>query len=262
MVNDINALEIQGVCKKFGETVILNNVQATIKPGIVTAFVGPNGAGKTTLFHIITGNLSADSGQILLNQRNITNLPPFVVADMGITKLFQDLRIFADMTVLENVLVALMDRHERKPSWAFDHLFKLKSFLTDHKKEALGYLEMVGIAEHKGKMAGSLSYGQQKLLALARIIARRPRYILLDEPTAGLSPVMVEQMVALISKMVKEMGLSVGLIEHNMKVVQKLANYVYFLHEGKVFCHGDAKTVFSNAEVKRIYIGLAKGEIK
>ena len=106
MVNDINALEIQGVCKKFGETVILNNVQATIKPGIVTAFVGPNGAGKTTLFHIITGNLSADSGQILLNQRNITNMPPFVVADMGITKLFQDLRIFADMTVLENVLVA------------------------------------------------------------------------------------------------------------------------------------------------------------
>ena len=240
----------------------LKDVSFKVMPGQIMGFIGRNGAGKTTLFHIITGNLSADSGKILLNQRDITNLPPFVVADMGITKLFQDLRIFADMTVLENVLVALMDRHERKPAWAFDHLFKLKSFLTDHKKEALGFLELVGIAEHKDKMAGSLSYGQQKLLALARIIARRPRYILLDEPTAGLSPVMVEQMVALISKMVKEMGLSVGLIEHNMKVVQKLANYVYFLHEGKVFCHGDAKTVFSNAEVKRIYIGLAKGEIK
>ena len=275
-------LHITGIYKNFGEVEILKDVHAQIKPGMITAFVGPNGAGKTTLFHLITGNLSADKGKISIGNTEITGLKPFEIAELGLTQMFQDLRVFSDMTAMENILISLMERNERRPWWAIMHLFSLNDFLNRHKAEAMHYLEIIGLADFAKKPVGKMSYGQQKLIALARIMAREPQYILLDEPTSGLSPVMVEQMTTLIKNLVQERNVSVGLIEHNMqddeklikvcqkpklckklrhalkesKVVKKLADYIYFLNEGQVYLHGTAKEVLNNTEVKRIYIGL------
>ncbi|MBP5534612.1 MAG: ABC transporter ATP-binding protein [Alphaproteobacteria bacterium] len=257
-MEDNNVLSIDGIYKKFGEVEILKDIHAQIKPGMITAFVGPNGAGKTTLFHIITGNLSADKGKIFMGKKNVTGLKPFEMAHLGLTQMFQDLRVFSDMSAIENILVALMEKHEKTPWWTFTHFYCLKDFLIKHKAEALYYLEKIGLSEFANKKVEKMSYGQQKLIALARIMAREPRYILLDEPTSGLSPVMVEQMTTLIKNLVKERNISVGLIEHNMQVVRKLSDYIYFLNEGQVYLHGSAKKVLNNSEVKRIYIGLGK----
>ncbi len=248
-------LTARGISKRFGNFTALEGVDAVIRPGQVTAFVGPNGAGKTTLFHVVSGNLRPDKGEVLLDGKNIAGLPTWKIAQLGVGKLFQDVRVFENLTVLENVCVALLQPREQ--TLASLYRFSKKNLpIEKYREEALHWLEFVGLAECARMKGGELSFGQQKLLAIARLVAHKSTVLLLDEPTAALSPVMMQKMMALIRKLTENRNLSVALIEHNMSVVRELASYTYFMHEGTVFCHGSQEEVLKNPEVRELYMGL------
>ncbi len=249
-------LVAKGIAKRFGNFTALHDVDAVVFPGRITAFVGPNGAGKTTLFHIFSGNLRPDKGSVLLDGRNITGMPPWKTARLGIGKLFQDVRVFENMTVLENICVALLHSYEQT-LFSVLNFSRKKMPMEKYHEEAMHWLDFVGLAELADHKGGELSFGQQKLLSIARLIAHKSTCLLLDEPTAALSPVMIKKMIDLIQKLVSEQNLSVALIEHNMPVVKELAFYTYFMHEGTVFCHGTQNCVLENPEVRELYMGLS-----
>lgn len=249
-------LVAKGIAKSFGSFRVLKDVDVIAFPGKITAFVGPNGAGKTTLFHILSGNLVPDSGKVLLNDENITALPPWKIARMRMGKLFQDVRIFENLSVLDNIRVALMHESEHKLSSAF-FFVKNKKLGKIYDDEARYWLSYIGLEDHAEQMGGELSFGQQKLLAIARLIAHKSTFLLLDEPTAALSPMMTKKMIELIQKIISEQNLSIALIEHNMTVVKELAFYTYFMHEGTVYCHGTQSCVLENPEVRELYMGLS-----
>ena len=251
-------LRVEGVAKSFGAFKALQDVNLTCKVGQVTALVGPNGAGKTTLFHVIGGNLTPDAGRIYLNDTDITGLPPYKIARRHVGRLFQDVRVFPDLSVLENVQVSFLHRSDYKLlttlAW-----WRREARETDRRERAMKWLEFVGLTDAAEQLAGTLSFGQQKLLALARLAALRPALLLLDEPTAALSPAMAEKMVGLVKQLVAEQKMTVALIEHNMGVVRKLADYIYFLHEGTVYTHGTQQDVLDNPEVRDLYTGNSGG---
>lgn len=249
-------LRVKGIKKRFGSFEALHRIDATIFPGRISAFVGPNGAGKTTLFHILTGNLQPDEGKVTLNDREVTDLLPWKIARSGVGKLFQDVRVFENMSVLDNVCVALMDVREQT-LLASVRMFRNQRLRREYQTEAMQWLEYVGLEDQADQWGGRLSFGQQKLLSIARLIARGATCLLLDEPTAALSPKMTESMVKLIQRLVSERQLSVALIEHNMSVVKDLAFYIYFMHEGSVYCHGTQHCVLENPEVRELYMGLS-----
>lgn len=248
----------KGVAKSFGSFQALHDVDAMVFPGRVTAFVGPNGAGKTTLFHIISGNLRPDAGKVLLDGENITGLAPWKIARKHLGKLYQDIRIFENLSVLDNVRAALLLPRDYSLLSAF-RFWQYAAHEQKDRDEAMYYLEYVGLAEHAEKRGGELSFGQQKLLAIARLMAHKSTLLLLDEPTAALSPVMTGKMIELIQKLTSEQNISIALIEHNMRVVKELAFYIYFMHEGTVYCHGTQSCVLDNPEVRELYMGLSGG---
>ncbi len=248
-------LVAKGISKKFGNVEALHDVDITIFPNKISAFVGPNGAGKTTLFHIISGSLSPSSGTVYLNDTNITGFPAWKTAQYKMGKLFQDVRVFPHMTVLENVMVALLDNADQFVFSAFrlGHNKKMEKLRLD---EAMYYLEFVGLADAIDKKGSELSFGQQKLLAIARLMAHKSSLLLLDEPTAALSPEMTKKMIGLIQRLIAESNVSIALIEHNMQVVKELAFYTYFMHDGTIHCHGTQSCVLENPEVRELYMGL------
>lgn len=249
-------LVAKGISKNFGAFRALHDVDITIFPGRVTAFVGPNGAGKTTLFHILSGNLRADRGQVTLDGNSISRLQPWQIARKGVGKLYQDVRIFENLSVFDNVRAALLTPDDYSIFSAcrfWKHSARAKQF----QDEVMYYLEYVGLADSAEKAGGELSFGQQKLLAIARLLAHKSRLLLLDEPTAALSPVMIGKMISLIRRMIEERKVSIALIEHNMRTVRALAFYIYFMHEGTVYCHGTQKCVLENPEVRELYMGLS-----
>lgn len=258
MDNQAPTLKIKGIKKSFGDFEALRRVDAIIFPGKISAFVGPNGAGKTTLFHVISGNLKPDIGSITLNQKNIVGLAPWEIARLGMGKLFQDVRVFKNMSTLENVCVALMKPKEQGLLSAL-HPRKNRQLEKKYQEEAMYWLEYVGLEDMADKAGGELSFGQQKLLSIARLVACRSTCLLLDEPTAALSPTMLNKMMMLIIKLVEERNISIALIEHNMDVVKELAYYIYFMHEGGIYCHGTQKCVLENPEVRELYMGLDIG---
>ena len=239
-------LRVEGVSKSFGAFRALHDVTLTAAVGRVTALVGPNGAGKTTLFHVIGGNLAPDA------------LPPYKIARRHVGRLFQDVRVFPALTVAENVEVSFLHRSDYKLATTLAW-WRRAAREADRRGRAMEWLSFVGLADDADRPAGELSYGQQKLLALARIVALRPALLLLDEPTAALSPAMAKKMVALIRRLVAEKKLTIALIEHNMGVVRELADYIYFLHEGTVHTHGTQKEVLENPAVRELYMGLSGG---
>lgn len=251
-------LKVEHVSKSFGAFKALDDVSLTAALGKVTALVGPNGAGKTTLFHVIGGNLAPDSGKVFLNGKDITGLPPYKVARKHVGRLFQDVRVFPALTVAENIGVSFLHRSDYSLvttlAW-----WRREAREKDRRERAMQWLEFVGLADKADEPAGELSYGQQKLLALARIVALRPALLLLDEPTAALSPAMNKKMVELIRQLVSDQKLTIALIEHNMGVVRDLADYIYFLHEGSVHTHGTQKEVLENPAVRELYMGLSGG---
>lgn len=251
-----NNLILNGVGKRFGDFWALRGVRASVPAGKITAFIGPNGAGKTTLLHVIAGTLRPDEGSIRFGRTEITGIPSYEVARMGIGRQFQDVRIFGGLSVLDNVVVGLLP-HGSQDAWqAWFGTRKARQIQKEYQGTALYWIEHVGLKDDWQRNARELSFGQQKLLSLARLFACGCKFLLLDEPTAGVSPKMVEQITGLVRGSVVDRGVTVALVEHNMSVVADLAYWIHFLHEGRVAFSGERDHVLGNKSVRQMYMGL------
>jgi len=249
-------LILENIEKRFGNVAVLRGISASIPRGSVTAFVGPNGAGKTTLFHTISGDLRPDKGAVLLRSKEIGGMPPWRVARLGLGKLFQDVRIFENLTLIENVLLALHDHNGRSAvSSLLQSPFRAK-LATAQEEQARNWLELAGVEKPFDRPAGLLSFGNKNLLALARLLAGGFDLLLLDEPTAGVSPGMVERIEEMVRKMVSEQGKTVMLIEHNFSFVSAVADRVYVLRDGMVHDAGRTDEVLGREENREILSGL------
>ena len=251
MTND--ALETQALSKSFGGVHALNGANLTFPAGKVTGLIGPNGAGKTTLFHLITGMLKPDAGTVRFRGRDLVGLSPWHIARLGVGRLFQDVRVFESLTVRENMLLGF---HKKETPLAA--LLARRSIRREEERqdrEAHSWLELVDLTSERQQPAESLSYGQQKLLALARILTAGADVLLLDEPTAGVNPVLIDRLQLVIRKLAQA-GKTVVVIEHNMNVVLAIADWVYFIDDGKVTAFGLPEEVLSDADVRARYLGL------
>lgn len=251
-----SALTLKNVGKYFGDFWVLRDICVSVPAKKITAFIGPNGAGKTTLLHLVAGSLAPDTGSILFGSQEIAGMPAHAVARMGIGRQFQDIRIFSGMTVLDNMLVGMSRPQERAPWRALLPKGKALPRIDSYKNEAMDWLGYVGLSDCSDRYAKELSFGQQKLLSLARLFARKSTVLLLDEPTAGLSPRMVDEVSDLIHRAVREKEITVALVEHNMSVVANLASWIHFFHEGRVAFSGESEHVLGNRSVREIYMGL------
>ncbi len=251
-MND-TCLSIEGVRKRFGEVEVLAGIDARLRRGRITAFVGPNGAGKTTLFNAITGELPLDSGCVVLNGRGISGLPAWNIAAMGVGKLFQDVRVFRNMSVIDNVAAATVSKGGLEIVSGF---LKTDAQVEKARRSARLLLEEVGVEGRLDGPAGELSWGNQKLAAVARLLAGDFQVVLLDEPAAGVSPTTVESLKRLIRRMALEKEMTVGLIEHNTNFVKDLADWVVVLKEGRVCDEGPAEQVLHKPQNFELLCGL------
>lgn len=249
------ALECSRLSKAFGGIRAVDGVTAQFEVGKVTALIGPNGAGKTTLFQLISGTLRPDAGEVRYHGSRISGLSSWEIALGGVGRLFQDVRVFANLSVLENVLVGFRSQTGEKPLAALLARRRIAQEEQKNAIEARRLLEFVGLDSDWRTPAEQLSFGQQKLLAMARLLAAGAGVFLLDEPTAGVSSMLVKRLLGLIRHLVKE-GKTVIVIEHNMAVVLDAADWVYFMDEGQIAAFGLPHEVFDDASVQRIYLGL------
>jgi ABC-type branched-subunit amino acid transport system ATPase component len=251
----MNNLELIDVSKSFDGLKAVDQVSIGLQKGKITALIGPNGAGKTTIFNLISGFIKPDSGQILYRGQNMVGLSPWEIASLGIGRLFQDVRVFSRLTVLDNVLAAFKGQKGEKVMVAILGRGKVLSEEARNKEKALELLRFVGLAEKASDLAENLSYGQQKLLSIARLLAAEADVLLLDEPTAGVNPAMIGQILK-VARTLAEQSKTVVIIEHNMNVVVEVADWVYFMDDGQIVSFGLPKDVLGDPEVRRAYIGL------
>lgn len=247
-------LEARGVTKEFGGLVALDGVSFTVETAKITAVIGPNGAGKTTLFNIIAGVYPLTSGELRLEGRHLNGLADYKRTGLGIARTFQNVLLFHNMTVLENVMVG---RHSKSKSGLLASAFRTPRFRREEeqiREHAIKCLELVGLRSKAGEMAGSLTLGQQRLVAIARALATEPRVLLLDEPGAGLNAVEKSELAVLIAR-IREMGITVLLVEHDMDLVMRASDWVVVLDFGKKIAEGTVAEVQSDKQVIAAYLG-------
>ena len=252
-----NVLQVTEVSKRFGGLQALRDVHLTIARGQVYGLIGPNGAGKTTFFNVITGLYPADSGTFVLDGQPYQPKDVHLVAQAGIARTFQNIRLFAEMTALENVMVA---RHVRTHSGLLGAIFQTREFLkeeaaiTQSAQELLAYVGIEAFADVKAR---TLSYGDQRRLEIARALATQPQLLALDEPAAGMNATEKVQLRALIDK-IRQDHRTVLLIEHDVKLVMGLCDRVTVLDEGQVIAEGPPAQVQRDARVMQAYLGTAQ----
>lgn len=248
-------LECRSLLKTFGGVRAVNNVDLAFEIGKITALIGPNGAGKTTLFHLFTGMLKPESGDILYQSHSILGLPPWKIASLGIGRLFQDVRVFKRLSVLENILVAFNEPYMGNPWAMLSGRTKIIRQERRNRHQAIKWLELVGLTSYSLVAAEKLSYGQQKLLAIVRLLAAGADIFLLDEPTAGIHPDQIQGLLDVIRGLASE-GKTVVIIEHNMNVILEIAEWGYFMDEGQVIAFGLPHKLLSDDTIKARYLGL------
>ena len=241
-------LELRGLCRDFGPFRAVDGVDLSVLPGTIHAVIGPNGAGKSTLFSMITGVLRPSAGEVLLWGEPIGGSRPHVVARKGIVQVFQMTSVFSRLSALESVSVAITSRKRR----TYDVVSRLG---PSTQKEAVALLDQVGISHLSRSVAGELSHGDQRALELAMVLATEPKVLLLDEPTAGMSPAETATTVELIATEARERQLTVLLSEHDMDIIFGISDYVTVLHQGRVIADGTADEVRVDAQVIAVYLG-------
>ena len=243
-------LECRGLSRRFGGLIAVDAVDLSIEPGEVRAVIGPNGAGKSTLFNVITGVLPPSDGEIYFAGERITGLPVHRVIQKGVARTFQLTHLFPALSARENVRIAAQARHaDRWRPLAGGTLFAATTAAAD------AALELMHLADVADVSAGLLSHGNQRLLEVAMALAQRPRLLLLDEPTQGLSVEETDQAVRILRDMLGAGGLTVVLVEHDMEVVFRLADKITVLHRGRVITDGAPDAVKANAAVQSAYLG-------
>jgi len=249
-------LEIKGLSKSFGGLQAVKDVSLTLASGRITGLIGPNGCGKTTIFNLITGFLNADSGRVYVRGKEITGRAPYKLVNDGLVRSWQDIRAFKDMTLLDNVLVARPKQSGEKILSLFFSPWQVAREERENYGKALGYLKMVGLLDKAGHLAGNLSTAEQKLVALARLMATECPVLLLDEPTAALDMESVERIIKLIRNIAKQGWKTILLIEHNLDVVRGLVEEAYFMGEGRVLAYGEPASLMANPKLAEVYFGI------
>ncbi len=240
-------LQTEAVGKNFGKFKALHNVSAGFRQGQLTGIIGPNGAGKSTYFNTISGAFPPSTGRILFEGRDITGTPQHRYAAMGIAKSFQITTVFPQLTTQENVRVALQALRSRYDVW------RPRARHTDLVDQALALLDSVGLLPRRARLAATLAHGEQRALEIAMALASNPRLLLLDEPTAGMSPEETRAMMDLIVRLAADR--TVILVEHKMKLVMGICDHLLVLHHGELLAQGAPAEIRTNETVKRVYLG-------
>ena len=248
-------LELRGVDKIFGGLHAVRGVSLKVEKGSIFGLIGPNGAGKTTLFNVITGVYTPEHGEILFGGKNIAGLKPAEIAARGVARTFQNIRIFRTMTVAENVMVA---GHHLHKSNVLDAMFRTRSYERDEqalRKRAHELLEILGLADLAGEVAGSLPYGSQRRLEIARGLMLSPELLLLDEPAAGMNSQEAQTLNEQIRFLRDQLGLTVVLVEHNMAVVMNVCERIHVVDHGETIAEGVPAEIKTHPQVLAAYLG-------
>lgn len=241
-------LRVEAVYKSFGDFTAVYGANLTVGKGELVAVIGPNGAGKTTLFNLITGQLKPDKGKIVFEGEEINGLPPYQICKRGIARSFQIVNIFPRLTVFENVQVAVLSQQGKS-----SNIFSPAQSLAVEETNSI--LERVGLSDKAGSIAGSLSHGDQKILEIAIALGNEPELLILDEPTAGMSPEETSATMELIKQLASARGLTILFCEHDMEVVFDIAQSIMVMHHGQTLIQGKPEEVRRNKEVQEAYLG-------
>ena len=248
-------LKVSGLTMRFGGLLAVDSVAFEVKSDEVFAIIGPNGAGKTTVFNCVGGFYAPTAGDITMDGKAITGLPSHKVARHGLVRTFQNVRLFKQLTVLENLLVA---QHTQVESRLLPGLLKLKSYRqpeTDALARAAQWLDFMGLREFANREAGNLAYGHQRRLEIARCMITKPRLLMLDEPAAGLNPQEKRDLQSLIDQLRREFGIAVLLIEHDMSLIMGISDRILVMEHGKPITTGTPEQVRNDERVIKAYLG-------
>ena len=247
-------LSVQGICKRFGGLDALAGVSFDVRRGCIFGLIGPNGAGKTTLFNVLTGLYRPDAGRISLDGESIAGLAPHRVAHTGIARTFQNIRLFGDMSAVENVMVG---RHARTHAGVFGAILRDRATRDEEtaiKARAATLLDYVGLGPQRTRLARHLAYGDQRRLEIARALATDPKLLALDEPAAGMNPTETAALMALLRR-IRDDGVTILLIEHDMTLVMNLCDRIAVLDYGEKIAEGRPDAVRDDARVVEAYLG-------
>lgn len=247
-------LEVKQLSRSFQRLAAVSDLNFTVNQGTITALIGPNGAGKTTTFNMITGLLKPSAGSVLFKEEELNKCPPQVRAKKGLSRTFQVLRPFPEMTVLENVMVGC---DMRTRSGLFSAAFRLPSSMTDERKvrqRAMEEVEFIGLADRANELATSLAMGEQRVMEIARALASQPEIVLFDEPAAGLNEKETDQLMMNLLR-IKNRGITILLVEHDMRLVMRVSDWVVVINFGNLIAEGTPSEVRNNPAVITAYLG-------
>ena len=248
-------LDVKNLTKHFGGLTAVGDVTLELNEGELVGLIGPNGAGKTTLFNLLTGVYEPSEGTVTLDGHLLNGKAPYKIASLGLGRTFQNIRLFKDLTVLDNVLIAFGNHHEPH---TFASFFRLPAFYINEeelKNKALDLLKIFDLDKEAETLAKNLAYGQQRRLEIVRALATEPKILFLDEPAAGMNPQETAELTELIRRIKNEFNITIMLIEHDMSLVMEVTERIYVLEYGRLIAHGTPDEIKSNERVIEAYLG-------